>query len=71
MDMARPAVPQLIAGVVLAQHGIGPPPQLGELRAEGLAVQADPVGGGGALGRGGIQGVGDGTGEFLEAGGEI
>src|SRR5690242_19047867 len=44
MDVAGPAVPQFIAAVVLAQHGIGPLPQLGELGAEGLLVQADPVG---------------------------
>ena len=26
VDMAGPAVPQLVPGVVLAQYGIGPPP---------------------------------------------
>jgi len=52
MDVARPAVPQLVAGVVLTQHGIGPPPQLGELGTEGMPVQADPVGRSGAAGRG-------------------
>ena len=71
MDVAGPAVPQLVAAVLLAQHGIGPPPQLGQLRRVCLAVQADPVRGGGPAGCGGVQGVGDGLGEFLEAGGEV
>jgi hypothetical protein len=29
VDVAGPAIPQLIAGVVLAQHGVGLLPQLG------------------------------------------
>jgi hypothetical protein len=56
---------------VLAHHGIGPSPQLGELRRISLAVQADPAGGGGATGRGGVQGVGDRLGQFLEEGAEV
>jgi hypothetical protein len=45
--------------------------QLGQLRRICLAVQADPAGGGGAAGCGGVQGVGDGLGEVLEAGDEV
>ncbi len=71
MDVARPAVPQLVAAVVLAQNGIGPVPQLGQLRGVRLAIQADPAGCGGAAGRGGVQGVGDCPGEFFEAGRQI
>jgi hypothetical protein len=37
----------------------------------GLAVQADPVRGCGAAGRGGAQGAGDSLGEVFEAGGEV
>jgi hypothetical protein len=69
--VAGPAVPQLVADVVLAQHGIDPPPQLGELGAKALPVQADPVGRGRAARRGGIQNVSDGLSEFLEPGGEV
>ena len=65
VDVAGPAVPHFIAAVVLARHGIGPPPQLGELGAEGLPVKADPVRRDGTAGRGGVQGVGDGLGEFF------
>jgi len=54
VNVARPAVPQLVAGVVLTQHGIYPSPQLGELGTEGLPVQADPVGCRGSAGRGGV-----------------
>ena len=43
LDMAGPAVPQLITRIVLAQHRVGPPPQPGQLCIEGLAVQADPA----------------------------
>ena len=52
VDVARPAVPQLVAAVVAAEHGIGPLPQLGQLRLMRLPVQADPVWGGGAAGYG-------------------
>ena len=71
VDMAGPAVPQLIAAVVLAEHGIGPLPQLVQLRRIGLAVQADPARGGRTAGRGGVQRVGRYLGEFLKASGEI
>jgi hypothetical protein len=56
---------------VLAQHGIGPVPQLGELRIEGLPVQAEPERGCWSAGRGGVQCVGHGLGEFLDAGGNV
>jgi len=71
VDVVRPAVPQLIAGVVQAQHGIRPPPQLGELGAKGLPVQANPVGRGRTARRGGTQSIGDGLSEFFEPGGEV
>jgi len=47
VDVAGPAVPELVTGVVLAQHGIGPVPQFGQLGQVCLAVQAEPGGGGG------------------------
>jgi hypothetical protein len=56
---------------MLAQHGIGPAPQLGELRIEGLPVQVEPGRRCGAAGRGGVQYVGKDLGEFLDAGGEV
>ncbi len=56
---------------MLAQHGIGPAPQLSELRIEGLPVQAEPERGGGSAECGGVQCVGNDLGEFLEAGGEV
>jgi len=56
---------------MLAQYGVHPPLQLGELGAEGLPVQADPVGRGGTAGRGNVQGVGDGLSQFFESEGEI
>ena len=71
VDVAGPAVPQLIAAVVAAEHGISPLPQLVQLRRVGLAVQADPTWGGGTAGCGGVQCVGRCLGEFLEASGEI
>ena len=42
-----------------------------QLRRVGRAIQADPGRGGGAARRGGVQGVGDGLGKVLEAGGEV
>jgi hypothetical protein len=47
MDVAGPAVPQLVAAVVPTENGIGPLPQLSQLRPMRLPVQADPVRGGG------------------------
>jgi hypothetical protein len=38
VNMAGPAVPQLVAAVLSAQHGVSPLPQLGQPRTEGLAV---------------------------------
>ena len=43
VGVAGPAVPQLVAAVVSAEHGIGPLPQLGQLRRMCLAVQVRPV----------------------------
>jgi hypothetical protein len=71
VDVAGPAVPQLVAAVVLAQHGIGPAPQLGQSRVAGVAVQTDPVWGGGPAGGGGVKRVGDGPGQVLEPGGQV
>ena len=68
MDVAGPAVPELVAVVLLAEDGIGPLPQPGQLRGVGVAVQAEPVGGGRAAGRGGVQRVADGAREFFEPG---
>jgi len=56
---------------MLAQHGISPAPQLGEMRIEDLPVQAKPGRGCGSTGRGGVQRVGSDLGEFLDTGGEI
>ena len=50
VDVAGPALPHLVAAVVPAEHGIGPLPQLGQLRPMRLPVQADPVRGGGTAG---------------------
>jgi hypothetical protein len=52
---------------VLAQHGIGPVSQLGQLRPMRLPVQANPVRGGGTAGRSRVQCAGHCLGEFLEA----
>ena len=62
---------QLVAAVVLAEHGVGPPPQVGQLSVVGVAVQADPVRGGGSARGSGVEGVGDGLGQFLEPGGQV
>jgi hypothetical protein len=56
---------------MLAQYGIGPLPHLGELGHVRVAVEADPAGCGGPAGRGGVQCIGDGSGEIFKAGGEI
>ncbi len=45
VDVVGPAVPELVAGVVLAQDAVGPVLQAGELGQVRLAVQADPGGG--------------------------
>ena len=66
VDVAGPALPQLIAAVVPAEHGIGPLPQLGQLRPMRLPVQADLVRGGGTAGRGRVKCAGD---CFVTAGG--
>src|SRR5580700_4053818 len=42
MDVAWPALPQLVAAVMLAEHDLGPPSQVGQLGGVGVAVQADP-----------------------------
>ena len=41
VDVAGPAIPQFVGAVVLAQHGISPPPQLSQPRAVGVVVQAE------------------------------
>jgi AAA domain len=56
---------------MLAEHGIGPLPQHGQLCRISLTVQADPERGGGTAGRGRVQGIRDGPGEFLEPGGQV
>jgi hypothetical protein len=71
VNVAGPAVPQLVAAVVLAQHSVGPPPQLGQPRDINVAVQADPGRGGGAAGCGGVQRIGDSLGQLFEAGGKV
>jgi len=55
VDVAGPAGPQLVAAIMLTQHRISPPPQLGQPRLIGVAVQADPVWGGGSAGVGGVE----------------
>jgi hypothetical protein len=55
VEVVGPAVPELVAAVVLAEHGIGPPPQLGQPRGVGVTVQADPVRGGRPAGGGGVE----------------
>ena len=62
---------QLVAAVVLAEHGVGPPPQVGQPRVVGVAVQADPVRGSGPARGGGVERVGDGLGQVLEPGGQV
>jgi hypothetical protein len=56
---------------MLAEHGIGPLPQPGQLCRISLTVQANPERGGGTAGRRRVQGIRDGLGEFLEAGGQV
>ena len=62
---------ELVAAVVLAEHGLGPPPQVGQPGGVGVAVQADPVRGGGAARGSGVERVGDGLGQLLEPGGQV
>jgi hypothetical protein len=56
---------------VLAEHGVGPLPQLGQPRVVRVAVQADPERSGGPARGGRLQGVGDGLGQVLELGGQV
>ena len=56
---------------MLAQYGIDPTPQLGELRSKGLAVQADPARYGWAARSGSVQHGSDRPGKLLEAGDEV
>jgi hypothetical protein len=56
---------------MLAEHGIGPVAQPGQLCRVSLTVQADPERGGGTAGRGRVQGIRDSLGEFLEPGGQV
>jgi hypothetical protein len=53
------------------EHGVGPPTQVGQPGGVGVAVQADPVRGGGATSAGNVERVRDGLGQFLESCGEI
>ena len=66
VDVGGPAVPELVAAVVLAEHGVGPLPQVGQPRVVGVGVQADPVRGSGPARGGGVERVGDGLGQVLE-----
>ena len=54
-----------------AEQGVGPTPQVGQLGVVGVAVQADPVRGGGAQGRLGLQRVGDGLGRLVEPAAQV
>jgi hypothetical protein len=56
---------------VLAERGIGPPLQVGQPGGVGVAVQADPVRGGGSARGGGVERVGDGLGQFLEPSSQV
>jgi hypothetical protein len=71
VDVAGPAVRELVAAVVLAEHGVGPAPQVSQLGVVGVAIQADPVGCGGSARGSGSEGVGDGLGQLVETGGQI
>jgi len=71
MDVAGPAVPQLVAAVVLAEHGVGPLAQVGQPRMVSVAVQADPIRRGRPARSGGVEGVGDSLGQILEPGGQV
>jgi hypothetical protein len=71
VDVAGPAVGELVAAVLLAEHGVGPPQQVGQLSVVDVAVQADPIRRGGSARGSSVEGVGDSPGEFLEPGGEV
>jgi hypothetical protein len=69
VNMAGPALPELVTAIVLAEHGVGPSPQVGQARMVGVTVQADPVRGGGPAQSGRVERVGDRLGQVLEPGG--
>jgi hypothetical protein len=71
VDVTGPAFGELVAAVVLAEHGVGPPLQVGQPCVVDVAVQADPAGRGGPARGSGIEGVGDGLGQLVEPGGQV
>jgi hypothetical protein len=71
VDVAGPAVPQLIAAVVLAEDGVGPPPQVGQPRVVGVAVQANPVRSTWPVRGRGVERLGDRLRQVLEPGGQV
>ena len=71
VDVAGPAFRQFVAAVVLAQHGVGPPPQVDQPRVVRVAIQADPVRSGRPARGGGLQRVSNGLGQILEPGGQV
>jgi hypothetical protein len=56
---------------VLAEDGVSPLAQVGQLSVVGTAVEADPGRCGGPARGGGVEGAGDGLGQLLEPGGQV
>jgi hypothetical protein len=71
VDVAGPAVGKLIAAIVLAEHGVGPPPQVSQPRMVSVAIQADPERSGRPARGGCLQRVSNGLGQILEPGGQV
>jgi hypothetical protein len=69
--MVRPALAELVTTVLLAQDGVGPPSQPSQLPGVGVAVQAEPVGGGGPARCGRVERLGDALSELLESAGQV
>jgi hypothetical protein len=64
-----PALLELVAAVLLTEHDVGPPPQVGQPSGLGVVIQADPVRGGLCARGGVVERVGDGLCQLLESGG--
>ena len=70
VGVVGPAFGELVAAVLAAQDGVGPLPELGEPGRVVFGAEADPGGGGGPV-RLGVEGLGDGAGEFGDLVGEV